>query len=173
MRAWSVAALIALSACGYTVGARPPAGARRIHVAPIVEHGVEADAAGVVAVAVRRTIARGPSTTLVDPDLAAATLQVEIIDTSAPVAPGADPAARAAEYASRVRLSAALVHRDGRVLWRSSSAAGEALFVSVPGPMEALEGARRRALAEAARDAADALVTQMLYGNGRSAKLSD
>jgi hypothetical protein len=162
LAAWIHALL--LVGCGYTIGpGRTPGGVRTIAVARIEEPGLDLDAAAMVAESVRRAVARGPSTELASSG-ADATVEVKLLESSSGLAPLADPSTRAAQYRAIIRLTAVLTKSDGRVLWRSSVVTGEAPYLSMPGKLEALDGARRRALAQAADDAATKLLALMVYG---------
>ena len=130
-------------------------------VAPVLESGTDIDAGALVSAAVRRAVARAPATDLVDPDFAQSRLEVELIGASARLAPLAEPGRRAAQYLAVVRLRGRLVDLDGDVLWASPVVAGEAPFLSAAGRIEALDGARRRALKQAAEQAADRLIAGM------------
>lgn len=152
-----------LVACGYTVGAvRPAHGPRAIRVAPIEERGIDVDAAAQVARAVRRRIAMGPSTSL-EEDRPEAILKVRLLEAKDALSPMSDPRLRAAEYVAQIRLQGTLSSTVGRTLWRSPVLVGEAHFMSMPGSIEALDGARRRALAQAADQAADRLLTHLIH----------
>jgi hypothetical protein len=161
------AATLAISAsCGYSVGAvRTPGNVRRISVAPVQEDGIDIDAAALVAREVRRKIANGMSTTLSDEENAQAVLAVTLLDSDAKLAPLADPGLRAAQYVAVVRIRGTLTSTAGKALWKSGVISAEAPYLSVPDDLEALDGARRRALAQAAESAAARLVGGMTYGH--------
>lgn len=157
----ALAALVA--ACGYTVGAvRPANGPRALRVEAIEERGIDVDAAAQVARAVRRRVAMGPSTRL-EEDAPEAVLSIRLLDARHALSPMSDPRLRAAEYVAQVRLLGTLSSTVGRSLWRSPVVVGEAHFMSMPGSMESLDGARRRALAQAAEQAADRLLTHLVH----------
>jgi hypothetical protein len=160
-----VAIIVALSAasCGYSFAPRAGA-ARPIHVAPIAEPGIDVDAAAWVNVAVRHAVARSPSTRLVAREEAYATLEVEMVNSAAALAPLADPGLRASQYHAVLVLRGKLVDKTGRVLWRSE-ATGDVPFLSTPGPIETLDGARRRALQRAAEEAADRLIGALTWSD--------
>jgi hypothetical protein len=128
----------------------------------LVEPGVDVDAAGMLASSVRRAVASGLSTQLATDD-AQAVLRVRLLDVKASLQPMADPGMRAGQYEAKIRCDAALYDKDGELLWKSSAVTGEAPFLSPPGPIEQLDGARRRALARAADDAAQKLIANMLF----------
>jgi hypothetical protein len=164
MRPWAIALL--LVSCGYTLGpGRTPGGVRALAVAKIDEPGLDLDAAALVAESVRRAVARGPSTELAPSGSEEATVEIRLLESSSGLAPLADPATRAAQYRAIIRLTAVLTKSDGRVLWRSAIVTGEAPYLSMPGKLEALDGARRRALAQAADDAAAKLMALIVYGS--------
>ncbi len=98
----------------------------------------------------------GPSTSLEDehPD---AVLSVRLIEAQHALSPMADPRLRAPEYVAQIRLQATLSSTVGATQWRSPVVVGESAFMSMPGSIESLDGARRRALAQAAEQAADRL----------------
>jgi membrane associated rhomboid family serine protease len=163
-----IAALLSLllSGCGYVLGpGRTPGGVRAVAVQKIDEPGLDLDAAALVAESVRRAVARGPSTELAPAGSAEATMEIRLLESSSGLVPLADPATRAAQYRAIIRLSAVLTKSDGHILWRSSVVTGEAPYLSMPGKLEALDGARRRALAQAADDAAAKLLALMVYGS--------
>jgi hypothetical protein len=151
-----------LASCGYSIGAgRAPGGLTSLAVETKDQEALDVDAAALVSRAVRRAIARGPSTQLAE-EGAEGTLRVRLIEARADLAPLADPRLRAAQYRAEIRLVATLVRTDGKLLWTSSLIVGEAPYLSTPGALERLDGARRRALERAAEDAADRLVAAML-----------
>ncbi len=152
--------------CGYTFGApRAPGGVERLDVAPVVEPGIDVDAAAVVASAVRTSVSRGGSISLSSPSAADALLKVELLGSAAGLEPFASPSVRATQYRAAVRIRATLVRPDGEVLWTSPIVEGRAPFLSVPDAAETLDGVRRRAMVTAASDAADQLIAAMLYGS--------
>jgi hypothetical protein len=154
----------AFVACGYGVGAT-----RAISVGKLVDaQAIDVDAAALVTNAVRRAVARGPRTRLVESDAADAHLEVELLSTDSPLAPFADPAARAAQYRATVTVRGRLVDRGGKIVWTSNAITGEARYLSVSGAVEALEGARRRALERAAEDAAERLLAGMDWREGKT-----
>lgn len=156
-------ASVFIGACGYTVGRVAPAnGPRAISVAPIEERGIDVDAAAMVARAVRRRVAMGPSTVL-EEDRPEAVLSVSLIEAGHALSPMSDPRLRAAEYVAQIRLQGTLSSTAGAALWRSPVVVGEAHFMSMPGPIESLDGARRRALAQAADEAAERLWAHLVY----------
>lgn len=152
-----------LAACGYTVGAvRPAHGPRALKVAAIEERGIDVDAAAQVARAVRRRVAMGPSTRLEEHE-PEAVLSVRLLDARHALSSLSDPRLRAAEYVAQIRLQGTVSSTVGRPLWRSPVVVGEAHFMSMPGGVESLDGARRRALAQAAEQAADRLITHFVH----------
>lgn len=171
MRTRVLVLFVALSmsepSCGYQVTARGTgAAARAIRVGRIIEPGIDVDAAAMVAGAVRQAIARGPSTRLVRGDAAEAELEVELVNSASALATLADPGLRAAQYRAVVLVRGRLLDKQGKVLWTSTVITGEAPYLSAPGPIEALDGARRRALERAADDAAERLVASMSWREG-------
>lgn len=146
--------------CGYGFG---PAGggARAIDVGKIGEPGIDVDVAAAVDIAVRHALARTPSTRLATRGEADATLEVDVVNSAAGLAPMADPGMRAAQYRAVVLVKGRLIDRGGKVIWSSAPVVGEAPFLSTPGPMVNLDGARRAALARAADQAASRLVASM------------
>lgn len=159
--------LLTVAGCGYTLGAAPtPGGVRHIRVAPVEEPGIDIDAAAVVSNAVRRAVARSPSTKLASGDGAEAALYVTMLDAKEGLAPYANPGARAAQYKLRVRVKARLMSSAGEMLWSSGIIEGEAAFLSPTGGLESVDGARRRAMVSAAEDAADRLIDAMTHGRG-------
>lgn len=151
---------LALCACGY--GAASP-GARVIAVRALEERGIDVDAGAEVLGAVRRAIARGPALRLAGAPDADAELALELVGTTTELEAFADPAARAAEYRAVIHVRGTLYSADGSTLWRSAVITGEAPFLSTPGPIERLDGARRLALQRAARDAAERLVAALTW----------
>jgi hypothetical protein len=152
----------ALPSCGYSIA--PGAGAARaINVSPIAEQGIDIDAASLVAVAVRHAVARGPSTRLASDQDANETLQVELLNSASSLAVLADPALRAAQNRAMVTVRGRLLDKKGHVIWESAIITCDSPFLSTPGPIETLDGARRRALQRAAEDAADRLVASMTW----------
>jgi hypothetical protein len=148
--------------CGYTVG---PAGgtARAIAVGRMTEPGIDVDAAALVNAAVRHALASSPGTRLVAEDAADETLDIELLNATSGLAPLADPNLRAAQYRALVLVRGKLIDRTGKVTWTSPVITGEAPFLSTPGPIETLDGARRRALSRAADVAAERLVASMTW----------
>jgi hypothetical protein len=148
-------------ACGYAVS--PGAGARAIAVGKVSEPAIDVDAAAMVNAAVRHAIASNPSTRLVSGGAADATLDIELVNSAAALAPLADPNLRAAQYRVVVLVKGRLHDRSGKVIWESPVIVGEAPFLSTPGQVEALDGARRRALSRAADVAAERLVASLTW----------
>jgi hypothetical protein len=145
-----------LGAC-YTLG--PPTlmasrGPTPVRVVLIDRQGGDVDAAAEAARALRAEIARSPDLALADDAREASVLEAELVDASAALGAQTDTRRRAGEYVARVELTVRLVDRDGGVRARITQVVGEAPFLSVPGPLVALDGQRRRALAAAADDAA-------------------
>ncbi len=141
----------------YTLG--PPAiGAAReptpIRVVVRDAQGVDVDAAAEAARALRAEIARSTDLALADDARAADVLEADLVDASTALGAQTDTRRRAGEYVARVELTVRLVARDGGVRARITQIVGEAPYLSVPGPLVALDGQRRRALAAAADDAA-------------------
>ncbi|MCC7383592.1 MAG: hypothetical protein IT384_17260 [Deltaproteobacteria bacterium] len=155
-------ALIGASACGYQLGAATGVQNLAVHVED--QRGLDVDAEALVAGALRRTIARGPGTSLAPDGEEEATLRVQLIDARSGLSPLADPSLRAAQYRAEIRVVATLLGSDGRVLWRSSVLSGEASYLSRPGGLEVLDGARRSALARAAEDVAERLRASLAFG---------
>jgi outer membrane lipopolysaccharide assembly protein LptE/RlpB len=150
---------LALGGCGYRLGARPLVGGVRALSVPAVRgEGIDLDAEAELARALRRAVARGPSTRLVPAGAADARLAVRLISADAGLAPLSDGAARASDYELRVRVSATLIRGVEEVIWRSGPVEGRAPYFSVPDAAEALDGARRRALARACEAAAEQLL---------------
>lgn len=160
-----IAALLGLAGCGYSFGVpKAPGGVRRLGVAPITEPGIDLDAAAVVSVAVRRSVARGPSVALASTAKAEAILRVVLLGATSSLEPFSSRSVRATQYRALIRIRATLEKPDGVVLWRSPVLEGRAPYLSVADAAETLDGAQRRAMAHAAADAADKLMTAMLYG---------
>ena len=152
------------SGCGYGLArARAPSGIETVHVEVSDERGLDVDAAAYVSRAIRAAVARGPALALANESTSDGVLEVKLIDASTPLAPFADPSLRAAQYRAEVRLLATLARADGRVVWRSSLIVAEAPYLSTPGRLEMLDGARRRALEVAARRAAEQLLSSMMH----------
>lgn len=150
-----------VASCGYHFGAVGPQGVRALEVRAEDEQGIDVDAGALLASAVRRAVAHGPSTHLAPPGEAEAILEVRLIEARAPLSPLSDTAVRAGEYRAEVVAVGTLVAPDGRVLWRSQRVIGSAPFLSAPGALETQEGLRRAALARAAEEAAERLVTAL------------
>lgn len=159
LRASLLIAALGLASCGYTFGRD----LRPISVAPIKEPGIDVDAAPLLTAAIRHAVARGPGTRLAGEESGAALLQVELLSSTSGLTSFADPAVRAAQYRAVVNVRATLVGANGKTLWQSSVITGEAPYLSTPGAIEKLEGARRRALERAAEDAAERLVASLRW----------
>lgn len=155
-----VCLLVGGAGCGYSVG-RGASGPRTLAVSMTKEPGIDLDAAAMVDNATRRALTRSPSTRLVSQEGADQVLEVELLQVQAGLAPFAEPGLRAAQYQVSVRIKGRVVDSSGRALWSSATITGEAPFVSTPGSLEALDGARRRALARASDEAADRLVAAL------------
>lgn len=163
----SAAILLVLSlfsGCGYGLArARAPHGIESVHVEVRDERGLDVDAAAQVSRAIRGAVARRPALALGSEGSAGGVLEVKLVDASTPLAPFADPAVRAAQYRAEVRLLATLADGEGKIVWRSSLIVAEAPYLSPPGPLEMLDGARRRALEVAADRAAEALISSLMH----------
>jgi hypothetical protein len=156
--------LLLCSACGYAMGTgRFPQQVERIAVPPVTEDGVDVDAAGVLAGLVRKAVAAHPAARLVSAKRAEAILHVKLDSVGGGLAPLSDPGSRAAQYRSQITITAQLKRPGGEVIWRSGRIVGQADFLSVPDAIETLDGARRRALARAAENATDQLMTSLIY----------
>jgi lipopolysaccharide assembly LptE-like protein len=157
----ALAFTIALAGCGYS--AVPAAGARSIAIGRLSEPGIDVDAAALVNAAVRHAIASSPSTRLVSRGAADATLDIELLNSASALAPLADPNVRAAQYRAVVLVRGRLLDKRGVLIWESPVIQGDSPFLSTPGPVETLDGARRRALARAADIAAERLVACLVW----------
>jgi hypothetical protein len=125
------------------------------------EVGIDVDAAAYVGASVRRAVARGQGLRISPKSDSHGELEVEIVDIQIGLGSFADPSLRAARYQVVVSLRGKLVDASGFV-WNSPSIAGYAPFLSTPGPLEALDGAGRRALERASDEAADRLVAGLM-----------
>lgn len=159
-----VMGLVLLASC-YTLGAPMPRH-QRVFVEVVDGDGIDVDLAALLATATRDAVAGRAELSLVGRGDADVTLRVDLVPGAAGLSALADPARRAAEYRVEVRLQATLVTETSsrsEPLWRSDTIVGEATYLSAAGSIVALDGARRRALARAAEDAAQRLVTALVY----------
>ena len=166
-RAAALTALALLGAsCGYTSRVTGPDGGDVAVVVPPVAHpGLDPYAPGIVDRALRRAVARAAGLRL--SDAAPRALRVTVADVRIGLTPFAEPGLRAAQYEAEITLTGAL---EGGRPWRSPVVRGAAPFLSTGGRLEALDGAGRRALGEAADEAARRLVGALvrhLRGPGR------
>lgn len=154
---------LALAGCGYTVASVRTTGGEpyRLDVAPVVELGVDVDAAGYVASAVRSTILRSQGLELGGAGSANGRLTVEIVDVQIGLGAFSEPNLRAARYQVSIVLRGRLADSGGET-WTSAPVTGTAPFLSPPGRIEALDGAGRRALERASDEAADRLVAALM-----------
>lgn len=163
LRSLPLFALISLMACGYTTSsARPDGQARRLHVAPIVEPALHLDTGALVEEAVRQAIAREAGVLLVAAPDAEEVLEVELLFGGAGLEAFAQPDRRAAQYRATVRVRGVLKGADGRIEWTSPVFSGDSAYLSTPGALESLDGAERRGLDRAARQAAERLVGSLV-----------
>ena len=142
---------------------RFPGKVKNVAVRPVHEDGVDVDAAGILSGVIRKAVAAHPAATLVTEQNAEAILVVELLSVGGGLAPLADPGSRAAQYRSQISIKAKLDHSSGNTIWHSGRIIGQADYLSVPDGIETLDGARRRALMRAAQNAADQLVTSLVY----------
>ncbi|MBI4816029.1 MAG: hypothetical protein HY791_07225 [Deltaproteobacteria bacterium] len=156
MRILTCSIALTLLSCGYSFHGAP----RRVRVEPIQEHGPDLDAAVEVSAAVRRAIARGPSTVLVE-RAADLTLELTLAGATSVPSPFSDSSRRAAESTERIRIRATLTSTSGRVVFQGDELLGEADYVSPPGEIATIEGARRTALARAAERLAQQLAAKI------------
>lgn len=151
--------LACLASCGYSSRAVGTDGGDLAVFVPLVtDPGLDVDAAGLMDTELRRAVARTSGWRLSSRDDAPATLKAELVNVRTGLAAFADPAQRAGQYVVTVRLKGRLSLRDAQPSTRTKTATGEAGFLSTGGRLEALDGAGRRALAQATRDAAEKLV---------------
>lgn len=156
-------ALVGLWSCGYTAtSARPDGQARRLHVAPIVEPALHLDTGALVEEAVRQAIAREAGVLLVAAADAEEVLEVELLSGGAGLEAFAQPDRRAAQYRATVVLRGVLKTANGQVEWTSPVFSGDSAYLSTPGALESLDGAERRGLDRAARQAAERLVGSLV-----------
>ena len=161
MRRLGALALVAVTGCGYTTRVSTPAGDDYgLRVTPVSHPGLDPYAPGLVDHALRRAVARAAGLR-VDDD-AAPTLTVEVVDARVGLTAFAEPALRAAQYQAEVVLRGVLVGPSGRRVWGSPLSAGVAPYLSTGGRIEALDGAGRRAMGEAADEAARRLVGHLV-----------
>ncbi len=154
-----LALLIYLVNCGYSSRAVGPDGRDLAVFVPLVtDPGLDVDAAGLMDTELRRAVARTAGWRLSTRDDAPATLKAELVDVRTGLAAFADPAQRAGQYVVTVRLKGHLSRRHRQPAVRTKTVTGEAGFLSTGGRLEALDGAGRRALAQATRRAAEKLV---------------
>lgn len=132
-----------------------------ISVPPVVENGIDVDAAAYLNSALREAVVRSVSFRLVGEDASEATLKVILLGTDAPLLPFADPGQRAAQYRAVVSLKGELISRTGKIIWTSPVITGESHYLSPAGRIEVLDGVRRTALARAAEDAASRLMASL------------
>lgn len=156
-RAPACALALLLTACGYTTRVTAPDGGDVVVRVPPVKHpGLDPYAPGVVDRALRRAVARAAGLRFADG--ADAAFHVEVVDVRVGLTPFAEPALRAAQYQAVVVLKGTLQGPTGRRTWGSPAVTGTAPYLSTAGRLEALDGAGRRAVAEAAETAARRLV---------------
>lgn len=164
----ALAALLGGSSCGYTHRITTPDGRDLPIFVPLVrDPGLDVDAAGLVDGHLRREVARTAGLRLSSDSQSNLRLEVEVVDVRTALAPFAEPGLRAAQYRAVVIVKGRLVDSERGLRW-SGTATGEAPYLSTGGPIEALDGAGRRALGEAAelatRQLVDALVLRLRSG---------
>ncbi len=133
----------------------------RLSVVEVGESGIDVDAGALVSASVRRAVMREQGLTLATGATAHGALAVEIVDIQISLGSFTDPSQRAARYQVVVSLRGRLEDASG-FKWVSPAATGYAPFFSTPGPIEALDGAGRRALEQAAEDAGQRLIASLV-----------
>jgi hypothetical protein len=129
-------------------------------VLEVREPGIDVDAAGFVSAAVRRAVSRGQGLQLAG-SKAHGELAVEIVDMQIGLGTFSEPGLRAARYQVWISLRGKLTDASG-FAWTSAPITGYAPFFSTPGPIEALDGAGRRALEHATQEAAERLIASLM-----------
>lgn len=156
-----LAATLLVAGC-YTLGAPAP-DHPRLFVEVVDDDGIDVDLAALVARSARAAVAARPELTLTSRSDADAVLRLALIPGATGLSPLADPSRRSPEYRVEVRVEAVLMRDEGEALWSSGALVGEATYTSHPGSIIALDGARRLALSRAADDAAQRVITALLY----------
>jgi hypothetical protein len=160
--ALALAGLLVAAGCGYTAGGLGASAAPlAVHLEALDEPGQDVDAAALVAQAIRRALARRPGLLLTSAGEAEVALSVRLLGVTSGLAPFSDPGLRAPQYVVTLALGAE-ARRGSGAPRGLPPVQGEAVYFSTPGRVEALDGARRLALARAAEDAADRLATALL-----------
>lgn len=154
---------LGLTACGYTVASVQTTTGEpyRLEVAPVIEPGIDVDAAAYVSSAVRTAVLRSQGLELGAAGSANGRLTVEILDVQIGLGAFSEPNLRAARYQVSVVLRGRLADASG-VSWTSAAVTGTAPFLSPPGRIEALDGAGRRAMERASDEAAQRLVAALM-----------
>ena len=156
----AVAGLLTAIGCGYVpVAHGPGAPLHHVIIQPVRSTDASVDRA-VVDVALARAVGRAPNlvATATVPD--ALRLYVRASVETGRVSALSEPRIRAARYDARVTLRGRAVDATGKTRWQGFEV-GRTPFLSTPGGVESLDGASRRGLADAARQAAERLIRSL------------
>ena len=156
-------ALVVSSACGYAPLRGPgaqPNGPTAVFIEPISEKGAFLDAAAQVEAAFALAVARHPAFVMSVREGCELSLRVQLLNAAPRFTTLSEPALRPVRYVMQVELQVEAIDAAGEAVWQQK-AAGRAMYVSPVGPLETLDGAGRRALAQAASDAAERVLAAL------------
>ncbi len=147
--------------CGYAPLRGAGAPPTTIFVAPVRAEGASLEGAPAAETAVADAIARSPSFALADTG-ADLSVEIRIVRASSRLAPLSEPAVRAAHYQAIVVWACEARGPDGERLW-GGNVTGTASYLSTPGAIETLDGARRRSIAQASWIAGERLIRRLAH----------